>query len=65
MREGRPFAKGNFLFVIGVSVTHQLAKALEHYEDLADIKRAIVHTNVLAPDVRVVFIGFYLSDAPL
>ena len=48
-----------------MSVTHQLAKALEHYEDLADIKRAIVHTNVLAPDVRVVFIGFYLSDAPL
>ena len=27
-------------------------QALEHYEDLADIKRAIVHTNVLATDVR-------------
>ncbi|KAH9975866.1 clathrin heavy chain 1 [Lactifluus volemus] len=27
-----------------------LQRALEHYEDLADIKRAIVHTNVLSPD---------------
>ncbi|TFY72317.1 hypothetical protein EVG20_g697 [Dentipellis fragilis] len=27
-----------------------LQRALEHYEDLADIKRAIVHTNILAPD---------------
>ena len=53
------------MFVIGVSGPHRLAKALEHYEDLADIKRAIVHTNVLAPDVRVVFVGFCLSDAPL
>jgi len=26
-------------------------QALEHYEDLADIKRAIVHTTVLQPDV--------------
>lgn len=26
-------------------------KALEHYEDLADIKRVIVHTNVFQPDV--------------
>ncbi|KAI0285915.1 clathrin heavy chain 1 [Russula aff. rugulosa BPL654] len=24
--------------------------ALEHYEDIADIKRAVIHTNVLAPD---------------
>ncbi|KAI0312351.1 hypothetical protein OF83DRAFT_1087072 [Amylostereum chailletii] len=28
-----------------------LQRALEHYEDIADIKRAIVHTNVLAPEV--------------
>jgi hypothetical protein len=55
VREGRPFAKGSFLFIIGVTGPHPLAKALEHYEDLADIKRAIVHTNVLAPDVRTVF----------
>jgi hypothetical protein len=27
--------------------------ALEHYEDLADIKCAIVHTNVLQPEVCV------------
>jgi hypothetical protein len=27
--------------------------ALEHYEDLADIKCAIVHTNVLQPEVSV------------
>lgn len=27
-----------------------LQRALEHYEDLADIKRAVVHTNVLASD---------------
>jgi hypothetical protein len=33
------------------SYTHSYA--LEHYEDLADIKRAIVHTNVLQPEVSV------------
>lgn len=27
------------------------SQALEHYEDLADIKRAIVHTTTLQPDV--------------
>lgn len=27
------------------------SQALEHYEDIADIKRAIVHTNVLQPEV--------------
>ncbi|KAI0065620.1 clathrin heavy chain [Artomyces pyxidatus] len=32
-----------------------LQRALEHYEDLADIKRAIVHTNVLAPDWLVTY----------
>jgi clathrin heavy chain len=28
-----------------------LQRALEHYEDIADIKRVIVHTNLLQPDV--------------
>lgn len=28
-----------------------LQRALEHYEDINDIKRAIVHTNVLQADV--------------
>jgi hypothetical protein len=32
-------------------------KALEHYEDLADIKRAIVHTSVLQPEVSARFIA--------
>jgi len=30
---------------------HPFLQALEHYEDIADIKRAIVHTNVLQPEV--------------
>ena len=30
-------------------------QALEHYEDLADIKRVIVHTNMFQADVRVFF----------
>ena len=34
--------------------TYPWTKALEHYEDLADIKRAIIHTNVLSPDVCLV-----------
>ncbi|ETW78923.1 hypothetical protein HETIRDRAFT_155976 [Heterobasidion irregulare TC 32-1] len=32
-----------------------LQRALEHYEDLADIKRAIVHTNILAPEWLVTY----------
>jgi hypothetical protein len=35
---------------------HFSRQALEHYKDLADIKRAIVHTAVLQPEVRFVFI---------
>ena len=27
-----------------------LQRALEHYDDINDIKRAVVHTNVLQPD---------------
>jgi clathrin heavy chain len=40
-------------------------KALEHYEDIADIKRAIVHTNVLAPDVRVASVRISLANITL
>jgi clathrin heavy chain len=29
-----------------------LQRALEHYTDLYDIKRAVVHTHLLSPDVR-------------
>ena len=29
-----------------------ISQALEHYEDLADIKRVIVHTNLFNADVR-------------
>lgn len=54
MRESWPFAEGSFLIVICVIGSHLWVKALEHYEDLADIKRAIVHTNILAQDVRAV-----------
>lgn len=54
MRESWPFAEGSFLIVICVTGSYLSAKALEHYEDLADIKRAIVHTNILAQDVRAV-----------
>ncbi|KAF8582771.1 clathrin heavy chain 1 [Ramaria rubella] len=32
-----------------------LQRALEHYEDIADIKRAIVHTNVLQPEWLVTY----------
>ena len=32
-------------------------RALEHYDDLKDIKRVIVHTNVLNPDWLVSFFG--------
>ncbi|KAG6807693.1 hypothetical protein H0H92_006678, partial [Tricholoma furcatifolium] len=41
-----------------------LQRALEHYEDLADIKRAIVNTTVVQPDVRgfpLVFTSFLLT----
>lgn len=30
-----------------------LQRALEHYTDLYDIKRAVVHTHLLNPEVRV------------
>lgn len=29
-----------------------LQRALEHYTDLYDIKRAVVHTHLLNPEVR-------------
>jgi clathrin heavy chain len=34
--------------------SYHFLQALEHYEDLADIKRAIVHTNVLQPEVSAI-----------
>lgn len=30
-----------------------LQRALEHYTDLYDIKRAVVHTHLLNPEVRL------------
>ncbi|KAJ8099651.1 hypothetical protein POJ06DRAFT_114030 [Lipomyces tetrasporus] len=38
-----------------------LQRALEHYDDIADIKRCIVHTNVLNPDWLVQYFGAKLS----
>jgi clathrin heavy chain len=32
-----------------------LQRALEHYTDLYDIKRAVVHTHLLNPDVSFLF----------
>ncbi len=34
--------------------TDTFIQALEHYEDLADIKRVIVHTNALPAEVSLV-----------
>jgi clathrin heavy chain len=38
-----------------------LQRALEHYEDIADIKRVIVHTNLLQADVSLThqYYGFF------
>ncbi|KAK9449233.1 uncharacterized protein V1518DRAFT_417454 [Limtongia smithiae] len=36
-------------------------RALEHYDDIADIKRVIVHTNVLNPDWLIQYFGNKLS----
>ena len=33
-----------------------LQRALEHYTDLYDIKRAVVHTHLLNPDVSLSFV---------
>lgn len=38
-----------------------LQRALEHYTDLYDIKRAVVHTHLLSPDVINRSIEFILS----
>lgn len=32
-----------------------LQRALEHYTDLYDIKRAVVHTHLLNPEVKKTF----------
>ena len=34
-----------------------LQRALEHYEDINDIKRVVVHTNVLQPEVCYCFLA--------
>lgn len=39
-------------------------QVLEHYEDLADIKRVIVHTATLNPDVGH-WVYFYVSFTQL
>jgi hypothetical protein len=36
-----------------------LQRALEHYTDLYDIKRAVVHTHLLNPDVSFTGIEFF------
>lgn len=36
-----------------------LQRALEHYTDLYDIKRAVVHTHLLNPEVGVSCDGFF------
>lgn len=40
-----------------------LQRALEHYTDLYDIKRAVVHTHLLNPEVCFTFImNFYIGS---
>jgi hypothetical protein len=41
-----------------VHPANSMHKALEHYEDLADIKRAIVHTTTLQPDVSILILSW-------
>jgi len=38
-----------------------LQRALEHYTDLYDIKRAVVHTHLLNPEVRIGGLCFVLE----
>lgn len=39
-----------------------LQRALEHYTDLYDIKRAVVHTHLLNPEVGVSCVGDVLLE---
>jgi clathrin heavy chain len=39
-----------------------LQRALEHYTDLYDIKRAVVHTHLLNPDVKFLKIIFFFDN---
>ena len=41
------------LRILAKRLVYARSYALEHYEDLPDINRAIVHTNVLRPEVSV------------
>jgi clathrin heavy chain len=45
---------GVYMLCCRFLILTQAIKALEHYEDLADIKCAFMHTNVLQPEVSVV-----------
>lgn len=42
-----------------------LQRALEHYTDLYDIKRAVVHTHLLNPEVRLQRRGHACEHRPL
>lgn len=43
-----------------------LQRALEHYTDLYDIKRAVVHTHLLNPEVCLrMFLGFFPPPSSL
>lgn len=40
-----------------------LQRALEHYTDLYDIKRAVVHTHLLNPEVALKFVILYIFSS--
>ncbi|KZS94509.1 clathrin heavy chain 1 [Sistotremastrum niveocremeum HHB9708] len=42
-----------------------LQRALEHYQDIADIKRAVVHTNALSPEWLVTYFGRLTTEQSL
>lgn len=60
MREGWFVAEGANCFPFFIILVLTLVQALEHYEDLADIKRAIVHTAALQPEVCLLHFYFEL-----
>ena len=45
------------IFTIFFPFLRLLQRALEHYTDLYDIKRAVVHTHLLKPEWLVQFFG--------
>lgn len=42
-----------------------LQRALEHYTDLCDIKRAVVHTHLLSPELLWLLVGGGFSGVPV